>query len=312
MTSPAALCASSDNENDDLAPFLPQPNFPWNNPNISNDDSDILGLINHVSDNIIRESSESEKDKDDKESSDKADSLQDLHTGTITGNPIDKLPSLQLSDGFVLSSPVRGTLAERKAAWHKKGQKCWQETVQAWREAQDEAESHMIAMAQAHEEQQRVKAMEAALKILDDNALTMGDLMLHFFHPAYNHQKKWTGFFQSGHVGELLNMWVGQGNSDSGRIQVHKWACAYVHCIAHAEATSVTHQGFLQSAHANLDAAFFLNFSFSSLYGQLVHPSTASVTMSIFQAFSTSPHILKHGTKTRMHKLEWYIPWMLI
>ncbi len=116
MTSPAALCRSSDNENDDLAPFLPQPNFPWNNPNISNNDSDILGLINHVSDDIIGESSESEKDKDDKESSDKADSLQDLHTGTITGNPIDKLPSLQLSDVFVLSSPVRGTLAERKAA----------------------------------------------------------------------------------------------------------------------------------------------------------------------------------------------------
>ncbi|KAK0219336.1 hypothetical protein EDD85DRAFT_924132 [Armillaria nabsnona] len=272
MTSPAAPCASSDNENDDLAPFLPQPNFPWNNPDISNDDSDILGLINHASNNIIAQSSESKKYEDDKE--------------------------------FVLSSPVRGTLAERKAARHKKGQKCWQETVQVQKKAQDEAESRMIAMAQAHEEQRRVEVMEAALKILDDNALTMGDLMLHFFHPAYNRQKKWTGFFQSGHVGELLNMWVGQGNSHTGRIQVHKWACAYVCRIARAEATSVTRQGFLQSARANLDATFFLNFSFSSLYGQLVHPSAASVTMSIFRAFSTSPHILKYGTKTRMRKIR--------
>ncbi|KAK0467468.1 hypothetical protein IW261DRAFT_1553871 [Armillaria novae-zelandiae] len=248
--------------------YIDPPHFPWLQQNHADaDNADLLNLIAAASNGF-------EVDSD---------------TPSLRQTP---LSPLVYSEGFMPSSPVTGTCTEQITKNRQKGQKKRWKTIEL-KKAMDTEPIDITGTV-----------LEAVLDILQENQLTIGDLMFYVFDPEYAQTAKWTGFFHSGHVGDLLDMWVGHGNSSSGCWQVHDWAVNYICHVTKAEATTVTRQGLLQTTGHVMDAIFFKNFSFARLYNYLNVPSAALVTLKILTAFLTSPRSLTSGTPAHQTKIN--------
>lgn len=210
------------------------------------------------------------------------------------------LPPLS-SDGLVHTSPIAGTIAQSRAATIRKSQRKRQATIM------DQNEQARIDAEAAAERKQNASAAKVSflnwlLDSLQPNRATWGDLMSHVFDPSRGQgAHRWGGFFnQPGSASQILDHWVSPQNAGPAQDEVHNWAVAYVIRVVGKEARTVNESGILQSKKQYLHAANVLNFSMKSLQDGL--RGKAEVSMSLFEAFATSP---RHKRKDGISPARW-------
>lgn len=206
-------------------------------------------------------------------------------------------PSSDGLDGLVISSPIRGTKAEKASSRRKKGYRQRGTTMKLKKEAlvmgADQSKKDAAMSMQNHFDQ--------TLKALSDKGYTFYQLMLHVFDPAKkNKHVRWAGFFNiPGAAARILDLWTAGSNTDRARGIVHRWTLAYVMNLLRQEARAITSAGWLQSLNQPINAACVLGFDMKKQYMRL--REDASTAMQIFAAFATGP---RHEKVTEQRKLK--------
>jgi hypothetical protein len=164
------------------------------------------------------------------------------------------------SSGPVLSSPIVGTQAERRAHRIRKGARKRTKTLQAGR-----------ALREAEVESRRELGFEAALDILRSKNIKFGDLMKFVFNPANGQGNiHWHEFFATrGDASQILTWWTSSDYSIFAREEVSEWAIDFVTKSVSKEVRKITKSKRFQTAGKTIDQNFVTSFSLSDIHDEL-------------------------------------------
>ncbi|KAI0354104.1 hypothetical protein OH77DRAFT_1457194 [Trametes cingulata] len=195
---------------------------------------------------------------------------------------------LVLSEGFVLSSPIRTSGDARRKAWAAR---------QASRQKQQE-DAEAEAKRTAHE------VHEEVLRRLAEAGLSFGSLVEYVSDPAnYKGAERYNGFFSDkGRLEKVLNAWVSSRNSKTGRARVRSWALEYIKGLVSAEGDAATRSKLLQTRTMEIDTKFSDGFSITSFRTQLL--ALCPTAMEILHAFSTTSRQDKEMTELSKKRKE--------
>lgn len=207
------------------------------------------------------------------------------NSGSPEDEPMfDNNPS---SNGPVMSSPVKGTLAEQKEHLRRKATKKRKATIQR----QQELASQLAA-------NQLETNIQDVLDLLRERGVRFGEFLKFVFDPSKGQGNiRWQEFFaRRGEASQILDWWTSSANSQSGRDEVESWATDYIAKQVAREAKEVTASKILQTKEKIIDQEFVMSFSFNSMHEKL--NQFAPISMCIIKALSTSPNA-ERGHKDR-------------
>ncbi|KAF8075810.1 hypothetical protein FPV67DRAFT_1711092 [Lyophyllum atratum] len=196
------------------------------------------------------------------------------------------------SSGPLYSSPIRGTLEQRKEQRIKKGNKKQRATIRRRQAARDAVAA-----------QQKKTALDDVLALMHAKGLRFNDLMEHVFDPKNQQGSvRWHDFFVvPGSATRVLNWWTSATNSAPARKEVSNWAVEFVSKTVSREARTVTRSRELQTMRKVIDASFITSFNFSDLYDKLC--DMASVSIKMLTSLATSRRSQKHTPQRKLRTI---------
>lgn len=193
------------------------------------------------------------------------------------------LPPLELSPGFVLSSPVVGTAEERQAKRLEKGQKK-RTRMLAEKAAEKELEESFEAEQKLAHDQE---SFRGCLDYLHSRGLTFGDLCMYYFNPDSDAGTvRWHEFAAvRGRITQLLDWWS-HAKSLSVRLEVHDWAVNHVCVEIGKSARHITRLGLLRTHDELINKTFVSSFTFNKLHQHF--SKEASIIVRVLEAITKS------------------------
>ncbi|PPQ86511.1 hypothetical protein CVT24_010454, partial [Panaeolus cyanescens] len=183
------------------------------------------------------------------------------------------LPSDDDGDFLDASSPVKGPSPLKQTKRRKKG------AIRRWANHRDTAPN-------------RNEKLQNAIKHLESEGLTVGDLTEYIFNPLGVADKnlRWKHFFMKpGRGSQLLTWWVSPYSCQSGRKEVEEFAISFVEEKVAAEATR---DDVLRNEQVSKTSV--TGFSFEALYEKLENTSAKMITR-VISAIATSKRQIKKG-----------------
>ena len=214
-------------------------------------------------------------------------------SGADFSTPATPGPALNMyeapSSGPVRSSPIVGTIAERRAHRVRKGARKRIQTLQAGRELRE------VEAKNQHEAR-----IEAALDILRSKNIKFGDLMKYVFNPANGQGNiHWHEFFAArGEASQILTWWTSSDYSISAREEVSEWAIDFVAKSVSREVQKITKSKRFQTAGKPIDQHFVSSFNLSDIHDELEN-TMAPVGIRILKSFATSQNAEQHTEKRK-------------
>ncbi|KAJ7267076.1 hypothetical protein C8J57DRAFT_1181731 [Mycena rebaudengoi] len=216
----------------------------------------------------------------------------EAHANSIPHHLVAALPLPPLSsDDLIISSPIVGTRAQRKAKTRAKGQNKRAVTL---------ANNKVIAKEAS--EDSKVAVFEEIHMMLKDNGLTFGQLMLYVFDPIHKQAAtRWDGFFkEQGLATKILNFWVSKTNSQTARDEVGAWAEGYIEEIVCDEGENITASKVLQTGHEAVTNDYVTGFTMLTMGAHI--QEAGRVAMRMLTVFATSPRNLRANLPQRVAK----------
>lgn len=242
----------------------------------------------------------SENDEENEEEEDSDDDLPEINdedtidTQSERGESPEALGNyIPLSDGPVMSSPVKGTREERKQKLKEKASKKRTATI---RKKQEE-----LSRITANKFEQDV---EDALNFLAQRKIHFGEFLKFIFDPSKGQGKvRWHEFFaRRGDASQILDWWSSSANSQTGKEEVESWAVGHVAKMVAKEARVVTDSKILQTKDKSIDQEFVTSFSFTSMHKAL--ENLAPIGMRMIRSFSTSQRAEKTHKERRKERTK--------
>ncbi|KAE9385461.1 hypothetical protein BT96DRAFT_1007024 [Gymnopus androsaceus JB14] len=206
--------------------------------------------------------------------------------------PPAALPPLELSPGFIMQSPIRGTAANKKAARMKEGQEKRAETM-AEKIAAAERDHFM-----EEEEQQRrnQETFRRCLELLRSKGTTFGEFLMYVLDPKSGEGVvRWHEFAAvSGRITQILDWWSSGKNPRRVRDELDEWAVEHVCSLLAKQARHVTRMGKLKTWGRDIDEKLVLTFSFQTLY-QYLRNEGADLIVRVFESIAHSKDTPNHS-----------------
>lgn len=202
-----------------------------------------------------------------------------------------ELSPLQLTPGFVLEPPLRGTAAEKKIARVKEGHVKQKQTI-AEKFAAAEEEHRAAAEAELS---MKHETFHRCLDLLRSRGTTFGEFVMYVLDPESKQGvARWHEFASvSGRVTQILDWWKSTRSPPSLRSELKEWTLQYVCSLLGKQARHITRSGRLKTWGRDINEDLIKSFSFSKLYDYF--RDEADIILRVFESITKTINTPTHS-----------------
>lgn len=202
-----------------------------------------------------------------------------------------ELSPLQLTPGFVLEPPLRGTAAQKKTVRIKEGHVKQKQTIAEKFAAAEEAHR---AAAEA-EISMKQETFRRCLELLRSRGTTFGEFVMYVLDPdSKQGVARWHEFASvSGRVTQILDWWKSSRSPPSLRGELKQWTLQYICSELAKQARHITRLGRLKTWGRDINEDLIKSFSFTKLYDYF--QDEADIILRVFESITKTINTPTHS-----------------